>query len=293
MRLWFNGPLLLALSMLFWAGSIVSGRAAAALVPPSLFTLLRWGGALVIVLPLAWPHLRADRASLVRRWPVVVALAALGVVAFNNLMYRGLHDTTAINALLLQSATPLFVIVALVAMFRERPSWREVGAIAVSLAGVAMIAGQGSLEVLRSLDVNPGDTLVTAAVICYALYSALLRLKPAVHPLSLLAATFAIGVAFLVPLAWQEAAAGARLILTPVSVVRDRLFGLLSGVPGVSFLQSRRRIGGAGAGGAVCAPHAGVRGSAGGAVPGGGDASVSSGRDRADRRRVVAGTVTW
>ena len=131
-RLWASGPLLLALSMLFWAGSIVSGRAAAALVPPSLFTLLRWGGALVIVAPMAWPHLRADRTALWRRWPVVVALAVLGVDAFNNLMYRGLHSTTAINALLLQSVTPLFVIVALFLMFRERPTLRQMLAILVS-----------------------------------------------------------------------------------------------------------------------------------------------------------------
>ena len=217
-RFWASGPLLLALSMLFWAGSIVSGRAAAALVPPSLFTLLRWGGALVIVAPLAWPHLRADRAALWRRWPVVVALAVLGVDAFNNLMYRGLHSTTAINALLLQSVTPLFVIVALFLMFRERPTLRQMVAILVSLAGVAMIAGKGSFTVLRSLDVNPGDAIVTVAVVCYALYSALLRLKPAVHPLSLLAASFAVGVVFLVPLAVIEAQAGARLIVTPVSV---------------------------------------------------------------------------
>ncbi|MDT7951843.1 MAG: DMT family transporter [Acetobacteraceae bacterium] len=213
-----SGPVLLALAMLFWAGSIVSGRAAAALVPPSLFTLLRWGGALVIVAPLAWPHLRHDRAALLRRWPVVVALAVLGVDAFNNLMYRGLHSTTAINALLLQSATPLFVIVALFAMFRERPTLRQVGAVMISLAGVAVIAGQGSLTVLRSLNVNGGDAVVTAAVVCYAVYSALLRLKPAVHPLSLLAASFAVGVVFLVPLAGIEAHEGARLILTPVSI---------------------------------------------------------------------------
>lgn len=203
--------------MLCWAGSIVSGRAAAALVPPSLFTLLRWGGALVIVAPMAWPHLRRDRAALLRRWPIVALLALLGVDAFNNLMYRGLHSTTAINALLLQSVTPLFVIVALFLMFRERPSLRQMGAILVSLVGVAVIAGQGSLAVLRSLDVNPGDAIVTVAVVCYALYSALLRLKPMVHPLSLLAASFAVGVVFLVPLAVVEAQAGARLIVTPVS----------------------------------------------------------------------------
>ncbi len=216
--LWSNGPLLLAFSMLCWAGSVVTGRAAAALVPPSLFTLLRWGGALLIVLPLAAPHLRRDWPALLRRWPVIVGLALLGVDAYNNLVYRGLHSTTAVNALLLQSATPLFVLVAVFLMFRERPSLRQVLAIVLSISGVMLIAAQGSFAALRSLRLNEGDLLVTIAVVCYALYSAMLRLRPRVHPLSLLAASFAVGVVLLIPLAANEYAAGARLQPTPLAV---------------------------------------------------------------------------
>ena len=216
--LWSNGPLLLALCMLSWAGSVVTGRAAATLVPPSLFTLLRWSGALLIVLPLAWPHLRRDWPALRRRWPVVAALALLGVDAYNNLVYRGLHSTTAINALLLNSATPLFVIVAVFLMFRERPTLRQVAAILISISGVLIIAAEGSLGALLALRFNPGDVLITIAVGCYALYSALLRLRPLVHPLSLLATSFAIGVVFLVPLAAREYVDGARLDPTPLAI---------------------------------------------------------------------------
>ena len=43
-----------------------------------------------------------------------------------------------------------------------------------------------------------------AAVGTYALYSALLRKRPAVHPLSFLAATFAIGALVLLPLYVHE-----------------------------------------------------------------------------------------
>ncbi len=95
------------------------------------------------MLPLAWPHLRRDWPALLRRWPVVAALALLGVDAYNNLVYRGLHSTTAVNALLLQSATPLFVIVAVFLLFRERPSPRQVAAILISITGVLVIAAQG------------------------------------------------------------------------------------------------------------------------------------------------------
>ena len=216
--LWRSGPALLALCMLFWAASVVSGRAAAALIPPSLFTLLRWAGALLIVAPLAWPHLRRDAPALRRRWWVVVALGFLGVAAYNNLVYRGLHTTTAVNALLLQSATPLVVLAFEFAMFRQVPALLQVAAILISVAGVLVIAAEGSLQVLRHLTFNPGDTLVLLAICAYGLYSGLLKLRPQAHPFSLLAGSFAAGVAMLLPLAWHEYQGGARLIVSPLSV---------------------------------------------------------------------------
>lgn len=215
---WGHGPALLALCMLFWAGSIVTGRAAAALVPPALFTLLRWGGALVIALPFAWEHLRVDAGALRRRWWLPVLLGLLGVVAYNSLVYRGLHQTTAVNALLLQSASPLLILVAAFVLFRETPGLVQVVAIIVSVVGVGVIAAEGSFEVLRQLRFNAGDGLVLVAVCCYSVYCALLRLRPAVQSISLLVASMVVGVVFLVPIAWAEHAAGARLVVTPLSV---------------------------------------------------------------------------
>ncbi len=216
--LWNNGPVLLGLCMLFWAASVVVGRAAANAIPPSLFTVLRWAGALVIALPLAWPYLRQDMPALLRSWTVIAVLAFLGVGAYNNLVYHGLHSTTAINALLLQSATPLFVLIAAFVMYRERPSWRQVVAILISVAGVVTIAARGSLSELAALKFNPGDLLVTLAVALYAIYSALLRSRPRVHSLSLLASCIALGVVFMAPFAIAEYAGGARLQPTPLAL---------------------------------------------------------------------------
>ena len=217
-RLWGNGPALLAICMACWAGSVVTGRAAAGEVPPALFTAIRWGGALLLALPFAWGRLRVDAPALRARWWVPVLLGLLGVVLYNSLVYRGLHDTTAVNALLLQSASPLIILVVSFLLFGERPGWVQIGAILLSVVGVVVIAAEGSFTVLRHLQINPGDGLVMVAVLCYALYSALLRLKPAVHPLSLLVSSMMFGVVFLVPVAWAEHAGGARLVVTTLSV---------------------------------------------------------------------------
>lgn len=210
-RLWNTAPALLLLTMLFWSGNFVVGRAVADLVPPVLLATLRWTGALLIVLPLAWPHLRRDAPALRRaRWRVLL-FGGLGVAAFNTLVYTGLHHTTALNALLLQSAMPLCILVAAFALFGERPAPMQVAGILVSLGGVLAIAGHGSLEELLALRLNPGDALVLAAVASYAVYSALLRRKPQVHPFSFLAATFACGLVLLLPPLALELRSGAAL----------------------------------------------------------------------------------
>ena len=209
-RLWSTGPALLALTMLFWAGSVVVGRAAAGLIPPVLFTLLRWGIGLLIVAPLAWPYWRADRAALwERRW-VVVTLSVLGTVLYNILVYRGLHDTTAVNGALMQSVTPLAVL-TIGLLIGQRPTRLQVGGIALSLLGVVVIAAQGSWAVLAELRFNGGDGLILLAVGAYAVYAVVLRQRPAVHPFSLLITIFAIGIVMLIPLAAAEYASGARM----------------------------------------------------------------------------------
>ena len=212
-RLWQNGPLLLSATMLFWAGSVVVGRAAAGLIPPVLFTLLRWGIGLMIVVPFARKYWRADAAALWERRGVVVVLSLLSTVVYNILVYRGLHDTTAVNGALMQSVTPLAVLVVGLCLGQLPTGWQVAG-IVLSLGGVVAIAAQGSWAALASLRLNPGDGLILLAVIAYAVYAVVLRQRPAVNPFSLLVAMFAIGIAVLIPLALAEYASGARMAVT-------------------------------------------------------------------------------
>lgn len=225
-RSWNSAVLLLVVTNLFWAASLVVARAVHELVPPVALAFWRWLIALVLVLIVAWPQLRRDWPTLLRQWPLVLLLGTFGIGAYNTVTYLGLQTTTALNALLMQSATPLVILLCSLLLFRERPSLAQVVAVGISLAGVLVIAARGSLAALLHLSLNRGDAFILLGIAIYALYAALLRRRPQVHPLSFLAATFAVGTANLLPFYLWERASGAVLHATPGALLAIAFIGI-------------------------------------------------------------------
>ncbi|MGQ0698854.1 MAG: DMT family transporter [Panacagrimonas sp.] len=203
-RLWAAPALLLVLATLCWASNFVLGRAVHQDIPPIALSFWRWSLAFVLVMPFAWPQVKRDWPLLRRHWQLVSLLALLGVASFQALVYYGLNTTTVINAVLMQSTMPVLIIVGTYLIFREPARWLQVGAVVISLMGVAVIVAKGSLQILIELSFNPGDGWVMLAVACYAIYSVLLRRRPAVHPLSFVAATFGLGALMLLPVYLYE-----------------------------------------------------------------------------------------
>jgi drug/metabolite transporter (DMT)-like permease len=210
-RAWRTAWLLLPLTALFWSGNAIIGRAVRDAIPPVSLAFWRWVAATVVVLIVAWPRLRRDLPELIRRWPIVLALSFLGIASFNTLFYWGLQTTTAINGVIVQSVMPLIILVFAFFLYNERPTLRQIAGMLLSMVGVAVIVSQGSLNDLMALRINPGDVLIVSAIVLYSLYSALLRRRPVVHPLSFLLTSFAIGAAMLLPLYLWDVARGANI----------------------------------------------------------------------------------
>ena len=224
--LWKRAYPLLTVTALFWAGNSIVGRAARDLVPPAALSFWRWTFALLLLLPLAWPHLRRDWPVLRANWPIVALLGALAIGSFNILLYTGLQSTTALNSMLIQSAQPALVLIAGALVMGDRTSLRQIAGVLISLAGVLAIIGRGDPAMLWGLRLNIGDAIISVAVLIWALYSVLLRRRPVVHPLSFLAASMVVGIAVIAPVYAHELwsgrlivpAAGSALAIAYVSI---------------------------------------------------------------------------
>ncbi|MEV7006577.1 DMT family transporter [Streptosporangium sp. NPDC051022] len=229
-RLYGSAVPLLCLAVLGWSGNFIVGRLVHDSIPPATLAFLRWLTAFLVLLPFGWAGLRQDRGTLLRHRWMVLLLSISGVAAYNTLIYTGLGTTTAVNALLMQSVMPLLIVVFAFALFRERPNAGQLAGLAVSLAGVWLVVTRGHPFGSGGLRLGQGDAWVFVAVVSYAFYTALLRRRPRVGPLSLLTVTFGIGALMLLPLAAAEAATGHVVHVTPGAVVAVAYVALIPSI---------------------------------------------------------------
>jgi drug/metabolite transporter (DMT)-like permease len=182
--------LLLVLTSLFWGGNVVAGKLAVGHVDPFTLTVLRWSGALLMVLPFAGRSLRADFATLRAKWWLYLFYGGVGYVTFNILVYMASHHASGINIALEQVTINMMVMVINFALFRTPVRALQLAGALLTALGVLVTATHGEVARLLSLDIGLGDGLVVLACIAYAAYSVSLRYKPATHWLSFLVATF-------------------------------------------------------------------------------------------------------
>lgn len=196
-----HAPLLLLLNMSFWAGNGVIGKwvSLGNELPPVALAFWRWAGALCLILPLAWRYLRRDWPAIrARRW-VVLFLSLTGITLYNTLVYWSQRHTATVNMFILNAAIPLFIPALSWLLFRERVGSRQLASILLALAGAITLVTRGRPDTLLQLSFNRGDLVILLAMLCYAIYSACLRLRPQIHPLSFLAVTFGAGLLLLLP----------------------------------------------------------------------------------------------
>jgi drug/metabolite transporter (DMT)-like permease len=201
--------LLLCVSALAWAGNFIVGRYIHDQVTPITLIYGRWGLALLILLPFT---LR----SVLRQLPLVRAhlkhfalLGLTGMTLFHSFVYAALESTGAINAALILSLTPVIIVLFSWILDRERIAPVQAFGIGLSLVGAGVLITRGDLSVVRALAFNRGDLWMLIAIPNWALYSVLLRRRPAtVEPMVLLSVTIAAGLAFLTPALIFELARG-------------------------------------------------------------------------------------
>lgn len=206
--------LLLALTALFWAGHWIVARAVHLEVTPVSLAFWRWVTAIAVLLPLAGRQLARDWPVVRRHWKAIALFSLTGNALYNTVGYYGIRETTATNALLIQSVTPALIPLFALLLFRERIGARAALGVAVSFCGVLAIVSRLDPHLLVTLRVNHGDLFLLGSVSLWALYTVCLRFKPpALSHLSFLLACSLAGMLPMLPLYAADLAAGGRLVL--------------------------------------------------------------------------------
>src|SRR6185295_17865436 len=162
-----------------WSGNWIAGRALRDAFDPVTLNFWRWAVAAVVLAPVALPAIRGQGALIRRHAGILLLLAFTGVALFQSLVYLGLRSTLAVNAVLLNSSMPLFMLLCSWAIERERATPRQIAGILISLAGILVILSRGEPAALLQLELHAGDAWILLAMPVWGIYSVLLKRRPA------------------------------------------------------------------------------------------------------------------
>ena len=168
-----------------WGLNAVFSRLAVGEISPMQLVTFRWLGVVVLLLVFSRAHLLRDWPVLRRHLPFLFLMGALGFTTFNALFYVAGHHTSAINIGILQGSIPIFVLLGSLLILRHRIGLLQGFGVALTLAGVIIVATGGRPTDLLDLAVNRGDGLMLLACFFYAAYSVGLSRRPNVSALGL------------------------------------------------------------------------------------------------------------
>lgn len=235
-------PALLLLATILWGGNFVIGRAVANDIAPLTLAFYRWCVAFLVLAPIAWKAFKKDLPIFKQHWLAVLVLSLTGVAGFNTLVYIGLHDTTSINASLMNSSTPIVIYILAFIFLRERLTRFQIIGTVISLTGVIFILSGGSLSSLKDFQFNQGDLIVLVAIVCWSIYSLLIKQYAGILPgLSTFFVTIMIGIVMLLPFFIYETMTQAPTITWNISSIAAILYvGSLASI--VAFLAWNKGV---------------------------------------------------
>lgn len=207
-----SGNLLIAgvLSAIFatilWSGNFVVSRMMVDEIPPVTLAFLRWSTAALLLLPFSARSVWRHRSTIRSHIGYLLLVSLLGVTLFNTLIYMAGASTTAIKMSLIAITFPLFIVIFSALFLSEALSRNRLLGIMLVAVGVTYLVTDGAPSQLLQLSLAIGDLWMLLAAILFAIYSILVRHKPAtLNSMTFLSTTFLLGLLLLTPwMIWEQ-----------------------------------------------------------------------------------------
>ena len=165
----------LVLGTMCWGGNSVAGRLSVGDIPPIALSFWRWTCAFIILLTISGVDVWRLRGQIWQHKKQLIPLALLSITSFNTLLYLSAQSTLAVNIALIQTALPVFAITLSIPLLNEKPTKYQLLGGAIAIPGLLLIFSQGQLNNLLALRFGKGDLIMFFAVLCWGLYTVLLR----------------------------------------------------------------------------------------------------------------------
>ncbi|MCP4769212.1 MAG: DMT family transporter [Gammaproteobacteria bacterium] len=237
----------LTIATLCWGLNANFSKLAVGEILPMQVVTLRWFGVVLLLLLFARAKIRRDWPLLRPHLPFLALMGGCGFTLFNALFYAAGHHTSAINIGILQGAVPIFVLIGGLLAFAQPIRGIQALGVAVTLVGVVIVAGGGSLQALSVFSINRGDLYMLIACLIYAAYSLGLSKAPKASPIALFAVMAFVAWLVSLPLlaietwqqGWQPPTARGWLIVALITLLPS-LLGQIFFIYGVKLIGPAR-----------------------------------------------------
>jgi drug/metabolite transporter (DMT)-like permease len=229
-----------------WGTFPATGKLAVADFPPVFLTAVRGVIASAFLIALL---VRAGAETARGLGPdsirAFVTLGVLGLAMSTQLSYFGYAYTTAANAAILQSATPVLVALGARAYLGERLRRRQQAGVAISALGVLVVVTRGRLWMLRLEEVRAGDFITLVGLVAWMSYTVYGKRVILTHsPALTTTAAYVAGTGILVVEALLTAPLFPRPALTSVRAWSVVLYhALLGAVAHIWWYRAVERVG--------------------------------------------------
>ena len=196
----------LILSSFFWSGNFFAAKLAYNIeLSPFKLSFFRWLLAFFILLPFTIKNIIENIRIYQKNLFMMILISILGVTIFNSFTYVALQTTLVNNSSIMGGIAPVLILGFSWLIFKTKITHIQFLGIFFSLLGVFCIILKGNIYNLLNLYFTPGDIWMFVAVLCWGLYSVLLKkIDKRLGQLPTLEIMIFIGLIFIFPFYFLE-----------------------------------------------------------------------------------------
>lgn len=196
-----KGYSLVLAATVIWSGNFIVARVLSDSVPPVTLVVLRSFIAIIFLAPFVIRPLWGNVAAIRKHIIYIGLTAALGLSMSNTFIYIAAATSPTLNLSLIAICSTVFTIVFARLFLDDVLTFRRIIGLIIATSGVVFLITNGQPSRLANLTFSQGDLWMLGQATSFALYSILVRMKPAeLDPLPFLFSLFVLGMLFLIPL---------------------------------------------------------------------------------------------